>query len=84
VMVPTSSSCYCFKRNIKSHEWFDNLLDALSLSKETSVDWLLQSFSDTYNEEFIAAAEGCGLLLNGEKMDAESAVAMWEEANCNL
>jgi hypothetical protein len=23
-------------------------------------------------------------LLNGKKMDVESVVAMWEEANCNL
>jgi hypothetical protein len=35
-------------------------------------------------EEFIVAAEGSGLLPNGKKTDAESAAAMWEEANCNL
>jgi hypothetical protein len=44
----------------------------------------LQSLSDTYNEEFIGAAEGCGLLLNEEKMDAESSIAMWEEGRSKL
>ena len=36
-----------------------------------------------YSEEFISAAEAAGLLLNGKVMDAESAAAMWEEANIN-
>ena len=82
--VPMSSSYYRFKRNLKSHGWFNHLLDSLSNSKEASMAWLLQAIAKTHNEQFIIAAEGAGLLLNGKKMDAESAVAMWEEANCNL
>jgi hypothetical protein len=46
--------------------------------------WLLWANADTHNEEFVSAEQGCGLVLNSKKMDAESAVAMWEEANYNL
>jgi hypothetical protein len=29
--------------------------------------WLLQAIAETHNEQFIIAAEGAGLLLNGKK-----------------
>ena len=83
--IPTSSSHYRFEGNFKpKNGWFDQLLTALLSSKETSLAWLLKSLAKVNNEDFIVAAEGAGLLLNGKVMDAESAVAMWEEANCNL
>jgi hypothetical protein len=62
VPVPTSSSYYLSERNLKSHGWFDQLLTALSSSKESSLAWLLQSLAKTNIEEFIVAAEGSGLL----------------------
>lgn len=49
--------------------------------------WLLQSLAKTNIEEFIVAAEGSGLLLNGKTMNVESAAVVWEEAeegSCNL
>jgi hypothetical protein len=84
VPVPKSSSFYRFMRNFKSHGWFNRLLDSLSCSKEDSLAWLLRAIAETNNEEFVSAADGCGLLLNGKKNFAESAAAMWEEANLNL
>jgi hypothetical protein len=84
VPVPVSSSFYRFKRNLKSHGWLNRLLEAISTSKEDSMAWLLKAISELHNEDFVSAAEGAGLLLRGKEMDAESAVAMWEEANCNL
>jgi hypothetical protein len=82
--VPTSSSFYRFKRNLNSQGWFNRLLDSLFCSKEDSLAWLLHAIAGTHNEESVSVAEGCGFLLNGKKMDVESVVAMWEEANCNL
>jgi hypothetical protein len=41
VPIPTSSSFYRFKRNFKSHGWFNRLLDSPSCSKEDSLAWLL-------------------------------------------
>jgi hypothetical protein len=68
---------------MKDHSWFGEVLGALSNAPETSLSWLLMSLSKLCNEEFITAAEEAGLLLNGKVMDAESATAMWEEANIN-
>jgi len=81
--VPKSLSYYLFKKNVKDHSWFRELLWALSSSQETSLRWLLNSLSKLHNEEFITAAEEAGLSLNGKVIDAESAAAMWEEANIN-
>jgi hypothetical protein len=68
---------------MKDHIWLKDLLWALSSSQETSLRWLLNSLSKLHNEEFITAAEEAGLSLNGKVIDAESAAAMWEEANIN-
>ncbi len=59
------------------------MLSALSVSVDNSLNWLLKSLTKVFNEEFIIAAEGAGLLLNGKVMDAEAATAMWEVANIN-
>jgi hypothetical protein len=83
VPVPTSSSYYRFERNMKDCSWFRALLGALSSSPDSSLSWLMKSLTKLHNEEFITAAEAAGLLLNGKVMDAESAAAMWEEANIN-
>jgi hypothetical protein len=83
VPIPTSVSYYRFERNMKGNSWFSELLMSLSNSRETSLTWLLKSLTKLQNEEFITAAEAAGLLLNGKVMDAESAAAMWEEANIN-
>jgi hypothetical protein len=85
VPIPTNSSHYHFERNYKpKNGWFDHLLTALSSSKETSLAWLLKSLAKVNNEDFIVAAEGTRFFLNGKELDAESAIVMWEEANCNL
>jgi hypothetical protein len=83
VPIPKTGSYYCFERNMKDHSWFGEVLGALSNAPETSLSSLLMALSKLRNEEFITAAKEAGLLLNGKVMDAESATAMWEEANIN-
>jgi hypothetical protein len=83
VPIPKSVSYYHFERNMKENSWFGEVLGALSDSPEISLSWLLTSLTKLRNEEFIAAAEAAGLLLNDKLMDAESSAAMWEEANIN-
>ena len=68
---------------MKDYSLFRELVWAISSSQETSLRWLLNSLSKLHNEEFITAAEEAGLSLNGKVIDAESAAAMWEEANIN-
>lgn len=68
---------------MKEHLWFREVLSALLVSTDTSLNWLLKSLTKVFNEEFVIAAEDAGLLLNGKVMDAEAAAAMREEANMN-
>ena len=86
VNIPGSISYDRFKRNAKRKSWVDKLLVAASTSreKEESARWMLMHLGEHYNDIFADVACKHGLVLSGKVMDAESACAMWEEANVAL
>jgi hypothetical protein len=49
--------------------------------KGVRAEWIMIYLSKRYDEKFTEAAVHLGLLLPPKIMDAESACAMWEEAN---
>ncbi len=64
-------------------KWLEMLLVAVGAeSIELAAEWVLQYLGEVYNESFINVASNLGLLLHSKKMDAYTACAMWEEANC--
>jgi hypothetical protein len=90
IVVPQSANKYRFDRNAKGGgSWLENLLAAVAPtsmpnSKEVALQWLLTYIGCNYNDIFVNVCDSLGLLLNGKKMDAESAAAMWEAANVNI
>jgi hypothetical protein len=49
---------------------------------DEGVSWLLHFLGENFSDSFTAVACKLGLLIAPKVMDAESACAMWEEANC--
>jgi hypothetical protein len=54
------------------------------LDVNLAAEWVTQYIGEDYNESFVGAGTNLGLLLQSKGMDAESACAMWEEANVQL
>jgi hypothetical protein len=83
--IPSSADYNRFKRNAKRTKWIEQLLRLNAVDEERSeegVAWILRFLGENYSEQFTAVAVQLGLLLAPKVMDAESACAMWEEANC--
>jgi len=83
--IPSSADYDRFKRNARRTKWIDKLLRlnaAEEVEVEEGVTWLLRYLGEKYSDLFTAVAVQLGLLLAPKVMDAESACAMWEEANC--
>jgi hypothetical protein len=83
VPVPTSSNYDWFKKNLNRTKWVRKLLLAASNNdnEEVAARWLMQHLGYCYNDCFVEVACKLGLLLPPKEMDAETAAAMWEEAN---
>jgi hypothetical protein len=80
---PISSSLYrSFKQNVARTNWMDDLLLAVSDDKSLAAEWMMNYLGKRYEDKFTEVAVQLGLLLPPKIMDAESASAMWEEANC--
>jgi hypothetical protein len=80
---PVSSSSYrSFKQNVARTSWMDGLLSAVNDDKGVAAEWIMTYLGKRYDEKFTEVAVHLGLLLPPKIMDAESACAMWEEANC--
>ena len=60
----------------------DALLLAISHDKEVAADWILHFLGKRYDAKINEVAVHLGLLLPSKLMNAESACAMWEKANC--
>jgi len=60
----------------------DDLLLAVSDDKSLAAEWMMNYLGKRYEDKFTEVAVQLGLLLPPKIMDAESASAMWEEANC--
>ena len=60
----------------------DELLLSVNDDKELAAEWIMTFLGDKYEEIYTEVAVQLGLLLPPKVMDAESACAMWEEANC--
>jgi hypothetical protein len=86
VHVSCSSNYEQFKRKARRFEWFDNMLKVAvkGLDVNLAAEWVAQYIGEDYSESFIGAGTNLGLLLQWKVMDAESACAMWEEANVPL
>jgi hypothetical protein len=83
VSVPTSSNYNWFKKNVNRTKWVRKVLLAASNddNEEVAARWLMQHLGYCYNDCFAEVACKLGLLLPPKVMDAETAAAMWEEAN---
>ncbi len=80
---PISSSSYkLFKQNVQRSKWMESLLCGICNNEEEAAEWMMHFLGKKYENKFIEVAVHLGLLLPSKVMDAESACAMWEEANC--
>jgi hypothetical protein len=77
-----STSYQSFKANVVRKKWMDELLLSVNDDKELAAEWIMTFLGDKYEEIYTEVAVQLGLLLPPMVMDAESACAMWEEANC--
>jgi len=90
IAIPESANQYRFDRNTKEKgSWLQKLLAALvppsiPNGNDQALLWLTSFIGSNYNDTFVSVCHSLGLILNGKKMDAESAAAMWEAANVNL
>jgi hypothetical protein len=87
IWIPSSTDYNNFKRNAQRMKWLNQLLLSNSGGEEKveeGVTWLLQYLGKAYSDCFTAVACKLGLLLAPKVMDAKSACAMWEEANCPI
>ena len=86
--IPSSSDYNRFKRNARRTKWVDQLLllnaGGVEEKVEEGVAWILHYLGEAYSDSFTTVACDLGLLLVPKVMDAESACAMWEEANCPI
>jgi hypothetical protein len=86
--IPSSSDYNRFKRNARRTKWVDQLLllnaGGVEEKVEEGVAWILHYLGEAYSDSFTTVACDLGLLLAPKVMDAESACAMWEEANCPI
>ena len=84
IRIPSSTDYNSFKRNVQRTKWLNQLL-LLNSGREEKVEqgitWLLQYLGKAHSDSFTAVACKLGFLLAPKVMDAESACAMWEEAN---
>jgi hypothetical protein len=60
----------------------DDLLLAVNNIKAIVAEWILTNLGKRFEEKITEVGVNLGLLLPSKIMDAESACAMWEEANC--
>jgi hypothetical protein len=86
VHVSCSSNYEQFKRNARQFEWFENMMKVAVKGSDVNLaaEWVAKYIGEDYSESFIGAGTNLGLLLQSNVMDAESACAMWEEANVPL
>jgi hypothetical protein len=89
IQVPLSSNYYRFARNARESRWIQSALlasagRASEEAKETAACFLLTYLGKIYEDAFAFSATKLGLLLKPKVMDAESAEAMWQEANCPI
>jgi hypothetical protein len=72
-----------FKKNVNRTKGMKKALLAASNeeNEEVAARWLMQHLGYCYNDCFADVAFKLGLLLPPKEMDAETAAAMWEEAN---
>lgn len=83
LVQPIRSSSYkLFKQNITNSNWMDDLLLAVNEDVGLAAEWILSYLGKRFEDTFTEVAVHLGLLLPPKIMDAESACAMWEEANC--
>jgi hypothetical protein len=83
LVQPIQSSSYnLFKQNVRRTKWLDKLLSAICAGQEEAAGWIFHLLGKKYEEKFAEVAVHIGLLLPSKVMDAETACAMWEEANC--
>ena len=78
----SSCSYHSFKHNVIRTKWMDDLLSAVNNNKALAAEWILTILGKRFEEKFTEVGVNLGLLLPSKIMDAESACAMWEEANC--
>jgi len=87
IRIPSSADYNSFKRNIQRTKWLNQLL-LLNFGGEEKVEegvtWLLQYLGKAYSDSFTTVACNLGLPLAPKVMDAKSACAMWEKANCPI
>jgi hypothetical protein len=77
-----SSSYHLFKQNVRQTKWLDKLLSAIGAGQEEAAGWILHLLGKNYEEKFAEVVVHTSSLLPSKVMDAETACAMWEEANC--
>jgi hypothetical protein len=83
--IPSSTDYNRFKRNARRTKWIDRLLqmNAVEVDRvEEVMSWILRYLGENYEEQYTSVAVKLGVLLAPKVMDAETACAIWEEANC--
>jgi hypothetical protein len=88
IHVPSSRNYYRFNQNAKYTGWVKSMLLAavggIEKNEEVAACFLLEHLGSKYSDAFALVASRLGLLLCSKKLDAESAAAMWQEANCPI